>query len=71
VNGTLTLLGVTRPVTLEVSHFNCGFHPMLRKQVCGANLAATLKRSEYGMTKYLPMVGDDVRVAIAVEAFKD
>lgn len=71
VEGQLTLLGVTRPVRLEMTHFHCGIHPMLRKPVCGANFTARIKRSEFGMTKYLPAIGDEVRIGIPVEAFKD
>jgi polyisoprenoid-binding protein YceI len=44
---------------------------MLKKPACGADIAATLKRSEFGMTKYLPAVGDEVKILVPVEAFKD
>lgn len=69
--GSLTLLGVTRPVKLAISHFHCGVHPINKKEVCGADAGTTIKRSEFGMTKYLPGVGDEVRILIAVEAFKE
>lgn len=69
--GELTLLGVTRPVTLAVDAFSCGTHPIMKKPVCGANATATIKRSEFGMKTYVPAVGDDVHIAIQVEAFKD
>jgi polyisoprenoid-binding protein YceI len=71
VEGELTLLGVTRPVTLTVSAFNCGVHPINKKDVCGADVVATIRRSEFGMTKYVPAVGDEVKLFIQVEAFKD
>jgi polyisoprenoid-binding protein YceI len=70
-DGELTLLGVTRPVSLAVDWFVCGQNPITKKPVCGANATTTIKRSEYGMTTYVPAVGDEVKIAIQVEAVKD
>jgi polyisoprenoid-binding protein YceI len=70
-DGELTLLGVTKPVSLTVTSFNCGVHPMNKKQVCGANATATIKRSEFGMKTYVPAVGDEVKISIEVEAVKN
>ncbi|OGT00974.1 MAG: hypothetical protein A3F73_02550 [Gallionellales bacterium RIFCSPLOWO2_12_FULL_59_22] len=69
--GSFTLLGVTKPLTLTVSNFRCAMHPMLKKPACGADIGATLKRSEFGMTKYVPMVSDEVKISSPVEAIKD
>ena len=69
--GTLTLLGVTKPVKLSVTQFKCGDHPMNKKPMCGAEVVTTIKRSEFGMTKYVPAVGDEVKISFPVEAFKD
>lgn len=69
--GSITLLGVTRPLTLTVSNFHCGPHPMLKKPACGADITATLKRSEFGMTKFVPAVSDEVKIFAPVEAVKD
>lgn len=69
--GYFTLLGVTKPMTLTVSNFRCAPHPMNKKQTCGAEISATLKRSEFGMTKYVPMVSDEVKISSPVEAIKD
>ena len=69
--GSLTLLGVTKPVTLTLTRFHCAPHPLNKRETCGADVVATLKRSEFGMTKYIPSVGDDVRLLIAVEAFRE
>jgi polyisoprenoid-binding protein YceI len=71
VPGEITIQGVTKPATLTVTHFSCGMHPMLKKEVCGAEASTSIKRSEFGMTKYLPALGDDVKLLINVEAFKD
>lgn len=70
-DGDFTLLGVTKPVHLTVDHFRCAPHPMTKKAMCGANATTTIKRSEFGMTKYVPAVGDEVKIAIQVEAFLD
>jgi len=69
--GSFTLLGVTRPLTLTVSNFRCAPHPMVKKPACGADVTATLKRSEFGMTKFIPAVSDEVRISAPVEAIKD
>lgn len=71
VQGDLTLLGVTRPMTFSVNSFNCRVHPMNKKYVCGADAAATIKRSDFGMSYALPAVSDEVRLLIQVEAFRD
>jgi polyisoprenoid-binding protein YceI len=70
VEGELTLLGVTRPLTLTLTHFACKPHPMTQVQACGADLEGSIKRSDFGMDTYVPAVGDEVRLKIEVEAFK-
>lgn len=69
--GTLTLLGVAKPVKLSIMRFNCGENPIVKKPVCAADIETTLKRSEFGMTKYLPGISDEVQVRVPVEAFRD
>lgn len=69
--GELTLLGVTRPVTLKAEQFNCAVHPMLKKKMCGAELTTTIKRSDFGMKYGLPALSDDVLLRVNVEAIKD
>jgi polyisoprenoid-binding protein YceI len=71
VDGELTMLGVTRPVTLTAQHFNCGNHPMNKKAMCGAEFTTTIKRTDWGMKYAVPAVADDVLLRINVEAFKD
>ena len=70
VAGMLTLKGVTKPVTLNLSSFQCMPHPMLKKDACGADATAVLKRSDFNMGKYAPKVSDEVTLTIAVEAAK-
>ena len=71
VSGELTLLGVTKPVTLKVGQWRCAKHPILPRQLCGADLEASIKRSDFGMNTNLPGIGDDVKISIPVEALKD
>ena len=69
--GTLTLLGVTKPIRLDIKGFTCGNNPFVNKDLCAADIEAHLKRSEFGMTRYLPGIGDDLHVLVPVEAYKD
>jgi polyisoprenoid-binding protein YceI len=68
VDGRLTILGQERPVTLTVTHFRCGEHPMRKVPMCGADAHTSIKRSDFGMDAYIPAVGDAVRLKIQVEA---
>jgi polyisoprenoid-binding protein YceI len=49
VDGTLTLHGVTKPVTLKINSFMCKDHPMKKKEFCGADASATLNRDDFGV----------------------
>lgn len=72
VDGELTLLGVTKPVTLTVSNMACGENPMAKIQYrCGFDASTTLKRSDYGMTYGLPNIGDEVLLTFEVEGTRD
>jgi polyisoprenoid-binding protein YceI len=49
VTGTLTLHGVTKPVNLKINSFKCFQHPMLHKEVCGADAVGTFNRADFGV----------------------
>lgn len=49
VEGTLTLHGVTKPVTLTVNKFVCKQHPMAMKEVCGADAITQINREDFGV----------------------
>lgn len=70
VDGNLTIKGITKPVTLTVTSFLCMPHPMLKKEACGANATAHVKRSDFNMGKYVPYVSDEVTLSIPVESLK-
>ncbi|MEO8114023.1 MAG: YceI family protein [Phenylobacterium sp.] len=65
VAGDLTLHGVTRPVTLH-ARFNAGGpHPMSKVYTVGFEVSGKIKRSDFGVTKYVPLIGDDVDLIIS------
>lgn len=70
-SGNFTMLGVTKPLTFQIAQVKCGASPIHKKQVCGAEVSATIKRTEYGMKYGVPGISDDVRLTIQVEAIKD
>lgn len=70
VDGELTLLGVTKPVKLTINSFKCIEHPMLKREVCGADASGEFKRSDFGMNYGLPRFSPNVKLAIQVEALK-
>lgn len=71
IDGNLTLKGVTRPVSLKVTHYQLGLNPIINKKEIGANAVAIVKRSDFNAAKYAPNVGDEVTISIAIEAHKD
>ena len=70
VEGTLTMLGKTVPVTLDAEHYGCYDHPRLKRQVCGGDFETTIKRSDFGMSYGLPMIPDNIKLDIQVEAVR-
>ena len=71
IDGDLTIKGVTKPITLTVTHFVSMPHPMLKKDAIGADAQVVVKRSEFGAGKYAPHVGDDVTITVSLEAIKN
>lgn len=70
LSGNLTLLGVTKAVTLDVTFNKVGPHPdprMAGIEVAGFSAQTTVKRSEFGMKTFLPGIGDDIKIWLEVE----
>lgn len=65
ITGDLTFHGVTKPVTLKAKFGGAGTNPMNKAYTVGFEATGTLKRSEFGVDKYVPMVGDDVTLTIS------
>lgn len=71
IDGELTLHGVTKPVKLSINSFKCIQHPMLKREVCGADASAEFNRSDFGISYGVPKFAPGVKLAIQVEAIKD
>ena len=70
ITGDLTILETTKPVTLDVTFNKAGKHPFSGKYVAGFSASAKIKRSEFGMTYGLPMIGDEVDIRLEVEGVR-
>ena len=69
VDGTLTLHGVTKPVKLQIDKFICKEHPMMKKEVCGADASTQINREDFGVAFGKQMgFGMGVTLRISVEA---
>jgi polyisoprenoid-binding protein YceI len=67
VIGDLTLHGVTKPVVLQAVFNKAGPHPMLKTYQLGFAGSAKIKRSEFGITSYVPAVSDEVTLTFEAE----
>lgn len=67
IDGVLTLHGVSRPVVLHARLNKLGVNPLDRRPTVGFSASAALKRSDFGVKSFLPMIADDVAVTIDME----
>jgi polyisoprenoid-binding protein YceI len=65
VTGDLTLHGVTRQVTLKAKFNAAGVNPLDKAYTTGFEVRGKIKRSDFGVTKYVPLVGDEVTIIIS------
>ena len=65
VTGDFTLHGVTRPLTLHVSFNGAGVNPLDKTYTAGFEVRGALRRSDFGVAKYVPLIGDDVALTIS------
>ncbi len=70
VAGTLTLMGKTLPVTLTATNYNCYDSPFFKREVCGGDFETTIQRTDYGMSYGMPIIPDDIKLLIQIEAIK-
>lgn len=68
VTGDLTIHGVTKPATLDVKINKIGDNPMMKKASAGFDATTTIKRSEFGVDKYVPNVSDEIPVHITFDS---
>ena len=67
VNGELTMHGVTKPVALKINKFKCMPHPMLKRELCGADAFGTFDREQFGLSMGKPY-GFDMTVTLRIQA---
>jgi polyisoprenoid-binding protein YceI len=67
VTGDLTMHGVSKPVVLNVAVVKVGMNPRLNVPCVGFDATTTLKRSDFGLGKFVPLVSDDIQVHISSE----
>jgi polyisoprenoid-binding protein YceI len=68
LEGELTLLGVSKPVVLDMTINKIGPHPFTQAPMAGFSATGTIKRSDFGMGYGLPAIGDEVSLRLDVEA---
>lgn len=66
VTGNLTLNGVTKPVTIDATFAGAGLNPMKKVQTLGFHGTTTIKRSEFNLGTYVPVVADEVNLSISI-----
>ena len=64
INGNLTIHGVTKPATINAKFLAVGANPMSKKETVAFSGTATIKRSEFGVGGFVPMVADKVDLTI-------
>ncbi len=70
VTGDLTLLGVTKPVTLAVTLRKVDSHPFAKRPAIGIHAEGAIKRSDFGMNYGIPNIGDTVKIRIDSETIQ-
>ncbi|PZU06896.1 YceI family protein [Sphingomonas sp.] len=66
ISGTITMHGVSKPMVLDATFGGAGVNMMSKAYTIGFSATGTLKRSEFGVSKYVPAVSDEVRIKISV-----
>ena len=71
VAGELTVHNVTRPIALGVERLECDRAAERQRERCGATVAASIRRSDFGMDFASWLVGDDIELSFRVTAFRE
>ena len=64
IEGDLTMHGVTKPITLSAKFIGAGTNPLKKVYTIGFDATGSVKRSEFGVTKYVPLIGDEVELSL-------
>jgi len=67
LTGNLSVRGVSQPVTLDVTINSAAMNPLNRKEMIGFSATGSINRSDYGLTAYAPLVGDELSLAVQIE----
>ena len=67
LTGDLTVMGITKPVTLDVLINSAAMNRMVRKEMIGFTATGVINRSDFGLTAYDQFVGDELNLDIQVE----
>lgn len=73
ITGDMTLLGVTKPVTIDVTFNKVAPHPLPQYNgvlVAGFSGRGSLKRSDFGMKTFAPALGDEIEIWLEIESHK-
>jgi polyisoprenoid-binding protein YceI len=65
VVGDLTLHGKTKPVVLHAVFHGAGVNPLNKRYTVGFDASAKIKRTEFGISTYVPLISDDVDIIIS------
>jgi polyisoprenoid-binding protein YceI len=67
LTGFITIREVTKPIVLSVAINGAMEHPMMNRPVIGFSASGTLRRSDFGLDRFIPMVADEVEIRIEAE----
>lgn len=71
VDGNLTMHGITQPITLTATKFNCYFSFIAKSSVCGGDFTTTIDRRKWGIDKYTLLgITEKVTLKVQIEAAK-
>ena len=65
ITGDFSLHGVTKPVTLHAQFVGAGVNPLDHNYTVGFSATGTFKRSQFGVAKYVPLIGDEVSLTLS------
>lgn len=67
ITGTLTLKGVAKPVTFDATFNQAGLNPIDKRYTVGFDGRTVIRRSDFGVSAFLPAVGDEVSLRLEGE----
>lgn len=70
VRGEFTMRGVSQPLSLRATRWNCALNLLFRREVCGGDFEGEIIRSTFGITHSLPFVADKVKILVQVEGIR-